>query len=342
MEQDSHYLSYSHRLSRHMNTKTKAYIALSTVCLVWGTTYLAMRTGVKYMPGLMLAAIRNTVCGVIVVSWFLIRGYKLPDIKTLGRFAAISLFLLGIGNGFMTWGEQTIPSGLASVLAALNPLCIAFFSILLMRGTKVNYKVIVGLFLGLAGITIIFYPKLIHPEEKGFAFGVILILLAVLGWSSGSVLISRKPFDMNVFYAAGWEFLFGGLELIIISAVTGHTIPLTKVPVISWLSIAYLIVAGSLIGFNAYQYTLRNLPATQASIYAYINPVVALILGWAILHEHLNWYIFFGSLITLTGVYLVQLSFRRAKKKLAQKSMYDNILNKSKEDWNKFLSKLKT
>ncbi|TAN19465.1 MAG: hypothetical protein EPN37_03465 [Chitinophagaceae bacterium] len=324
-----------------MNTKTKAYIAIATVCLVWGTTYLAMRAGVRHMPGLMLAAIRNSVCGVMVVSWFLIRGHRLPDLKTLGRLAIISLFLLGIGNGFMTWGEQTVPSGLASVLAALNPLCIAFFSILLMPGTKVNYKVIVGLFLGLAGITIIFYPQLIHPEYKGFAFGVMLIVLAVIGWSSGSVLISRKPFDMNVFYAAGWEFLFGGLELVIISILTGHTIPLTKVPVISWLSIVYLIVAGSLIGFNAYQYALKNLPATQASIYAYINPVVALILGWAVLHEHLNWYIFFGSLITLVGVYLVQLSYRRAKKKLEQRSMYEKILQENKDRWNRLMTKWK-
>lgn len=324
-----------------MHTKAKAYTALSTVCIVWGTTYLAMRTGVKHMPGLMLAAIRNSVCGILVVSWFLIKGHRLPDIKTLGRLAIISFFLLGIGNGFMTWGEQTVPSGLAAVLAALNPLCIAFFSILLMRGTKVNYKVIVGLFLGLAGITVIFYPQLIHPEYKGFAFGVILILLAVLGWSSGSVLISRKPFDLNIFYAAGWEFLFGGLELVIISVVTGHTIPLTKIPVISWLSIGYLIVAGSLIGFNAYQYALKNLPATQASVYAYINPVVALILGWAILHEHLNWYIFFGSVITLAGVYMVQLSFRRAKKKLMLPSEYGGILNKSKNIRHKILTKAK-
>lgn len=324
-----------------MNTKTKAYIALTTVCLVWGTTYLAMRAGVRHMPGLMLAAIRNAVCGVIVVCWFLIRGHKLPDLKTLGRLAIISFFLLGIGNGFMTWGEQTVPSGLASVLAALNPLCIAFFSILLMRGTKVNYKVIVGLFLGLAGITIIFYPQLIHPEYKGFAFGVMLIVLAVIGWSSGSVLISRKPFDMNVFYAAGWEFLFGGLELVIISILTGHTIPLTKVPVISWLSIAYLIVAGSLIGFNAYQYALKNLPATQASIYAYINPVVALILGWAVLHEHLNWYIFFGSLITLVGVYLVQFSYRRAKKRFLQKNLYEGFIRKSKTELDDFITKVK-
>ncbi|MGH2643740.1 MAG: EamA family transporter, partial [Chitinophagaceae bacterium] len=277
----------------------------------------------------------------MVVSWFLIRGYKLPNIKTLARLAVISLFLLGIGNGFMTWGEQTVPSGLAAVLPALNPLCIAFFSILLMRGTKINYKVIVGLFLGLVGITIIFYPQLMHPEYKDFAFGVILILLAVLGWSSGSVLISRKPFDMNVFYAAGWEFLFGGLELVIISTVTGHTIPLAKVPAVSWLSIAYLIIAGSLIGFNAYQYALKNLPATQASLYAYINPVVALILGWAILQEHLNWYIFFGSLVTLTGVYLVQLSFRKAKKRLMQQSATEGVIEKSKNIRNNILMKSK-
>lgn len=300
----------------NMNTKTKAYIALGIVCLAWGTTYLAMRTGVKSMPGLMLAALRNSICGVIVVSWFLLKGHRFPDVKTLGRLALISALLLGVGNGFMSWGEETVPSGLAAVLAALNPLCIAFFSILLMKGTKVSFKVIIGLILGLAGIVTIFFPMLIHPGHDGFGLGVLLILLAVLGWSSGSILIARKPLDINVFYAAGWEFLLGGIELVIFSLITGHTISLAKISMESWVSIGYLIVIGSLIGFNAYQYALKNLPPTQASIYAYVNPIVALILGWALLHEHLNLFVFFGSLITLTGVYLVQSSFRQAKNRL--------------------------
>lgn len=305
-----------------MNQKTKAYIALGIVCIAWGTTYLAMRTGVQQMPGLMLAAIRNTVCGVLVVGWFLLRGHRIPDWKTLGRLALVSGLLLAMGNGLMTWGEQTVPSGLAAVLAALNPLCIAFFSIMLMKGTKINFVVILGLVLGLAGIVVTFFPMLMNPqagglpsEGKGFGFGVVLILLAVLGWSSGSILIARKPFDLNVFYAAGWEFLLGGLELVIASLVTGHTISLTQVSWVSWTSIGYLIVIGSLIGFNAYQYALKHLPPTQASLYAYINPAIALLLGWALLHEHLNLYILTGSLITLMGVYLVQSSFRKAKNK---------------------------
>lgn len=299
-----------------LNQRTKAYIALGIVCIAWGTTYLAMRTGVKTMPGLMLAAIRNTVCGVIVVAWFLAKGHRLPDIKTLGRLAIISFLLLGIGNGLMSWGEETVPSGLAAVLAALNPLCIAFFSILLMKGTKINFKIIVGLILGLAGIVTIFFPILIKPEQKDFGLGVLLIVFAVLGWSSGSILIARKPFEMNIFYAAGWEFLLGGVELIIFSVVTGHTIPLNRVTLESWTSIGYLIVVGSLIGFNAYQYALKHLPPTQASIYAYVNPIVALILGWILLHEQLNLFILVGSLITLVGVYLVQVSFRQAKNQL--------------------------
>jgi drug/metabolite transporter (DMT)-like permease len=299
-----------------MNQKTKAYIALGTVCIAWGTTYLAMRTGVEHMPGLMLAAIRNTVCGVLVVGWFLAKGHRLPDGKTLGRLAVVSALLLGVGNGLMTWGEQTVPSGLAAVLAALNPLCIAFFSLLLMKGTKINFTVIAGLVLGLMGIVTVFFPMMLHSEQKGFGFGVALILLAVLGWSSGSVLISRKAFDLNVFYASGWQFLLGGLELIIFSVLTGHTIPLAKVNLVSWVSIGYLVMMGSLIGFNAFQYALKHLPATQVSIYAYINPIVALLLGWALLGEHLNLYIFIGSAITLVGVYLVQLSFRRAKNKM--------------------------
>lgn len=326
-----------------MNTKTKAYIALGIVCLAWGTTYLAMRTGVKTMPGLMLAALRNTICGVIVVGWFLIRGHRLPDIKMLGRLALIAALLLGVGNGFMTWGEETVPSGLAAVLAALNPLCIAFFGILLMRGTKISFKVTVGLILGLAGIVIIFFPMLIHPEQKGFSLGVLLIVMAVLGWSSGSILIARKPLDINVFYAAGWEFLLGGVELILFSLITGHTISLAKVSLESWTSIGYLIIVGSLIGFNAYQYALKHLPPTQASIYAYVNPIVALLLGWALLQEHLNLFILFGSVITLIGVYLVQSSFRQVKSKMNLQQFRNGYLRLRMKDGrkNRFLFKPK-
>lgn len=111
-----------------MNQKTKAYLALGTVSFVWGTTYLAMRTGAEHMPGLMLAAIRNTAAGILVVGWFLLKGHRIPDLKTLLRLALIGLVMLGAGNGLMNWGEQTVPSGLASILAALNPLCIAFLA----------------------------------------------------------------------------------------------------------------------------------------------------------------------------------------------------------------------
>lgn len=299
-----------------MNQKTKAYFALGTVSFVWGTTYLAMRTGAAHMPGLMLAAIRNTAAGILVVGWFLLKGHRIPDLKTLLRLALIGLVMLGAGNGLMNWGEQTVPSGLASILAALNPLCIAFFSLLLIKGVRLNFIVIAGLISGLAGIFVIFYPMLLQPMQTGFAFGVVLILFAVLGWSSGSVFAARQNFSLNILYACGWEFLFGGIALIVASLATGETIPLGSVDTQSWLSIGYLVIAGSLIGYMAYQYALKHLPTTQVAIYGYINPIVALFLGWLLLGEKLNWRILIGVVITLTGVFLVQRSFRNVKSRL--------------------------
>lgn len=296
-----------------MNQQTKAYIALGTVSLVWGTTYMAMRTGAEHMPGLMLAAIRNTIAGLLVVGWFLLKGHRFPDIKTLLRLALIGLMLLGAGNGLMNWGEETVPSGLASILAALNPLGIAIFSLLLVKGTRLSYQVIAGLIMGLAGILVIFYPLLLQPLQTGFAFGVMLIILAVLGWSSGSILAIRQNFSLHILYICGWEFLLGGIALFIACIATGQTIPLHSVNMQSWLSIGYLVVVGSLIGYMAYQYALKHLPATQVAIYGYINPVVALFLGWMLLGEELNGRMLIGVAITLAGVYLVQRSFRKIK-----------------------------
>lgn len=297
-----------------MKANTKAYLALTSVCVLWGTTYLAIRTGASHMPGLMLAAVRQTACGIAVVGYFLLRGYRLPDVRTLARLAVIGILMLGVGNGLMSWGEQTVNSGLASMLAALNPMGIALFSLIAIRGTRMKPLGTAGLLLGLAGIVIIFYPLLEKPGAgtSGLALGTLLMLLSVVGWSSGSVLASRHPFSLNIFYACGWEFLLGGVVLVIASAVSGQSIPFSQVDQVAWWSMGYLIVFGSLAGFSAYQYALRHLPATQVAIYAYVNPLVALVLGWWLLHEPLNGHILAGALVTLAGVYLVQRSFRRA------------------------------
>ncbi len=293
-----------------MTQKTKALIALGLVCFFWGTTYLAMRTGVQHIPGLMLAAIRQLVCGALVVGWFLVKKHPLPDLATLLRLALVGTLMLGAGNGLMSWGEETVSGGLASVLAALSPLCMALFSIMMLKGARINATIVTGLLLGFAGIVGVFYPLLRNPVEPGFGFGILLIVLAVLGWSLASIYIARRPFQMNVFYASGWEMLLGGAALALASWVSGEEVPLAAVDSVAWLSIAYLVVFGSLVGFSAYQYALKHLPPTQVSIYGYINPLVALFLGWVLLREPLTWPIILGVVITLTGVYMVQRAFR--------------------------------
>lgn len=272
-----------------------------------------MRTGVRHMPGLMLAAVRQTICGVIVVGVFLLRRYPIPSPGMLVRLGIVGALMLGAGNGLMNWGEQTVPSGLASVLGALNPMCMALFSLWLIRGTRLSLRVVMGLALGLAGIVFIFYPLLRASGPQGFGFGALLILLSVLGWSSGSVYAAKQQFALPLLYACGWQFLWGGLILVVVSWLTGHTIPLSAIGSESWFSIAYLVVFGSLLGYSAFQYALRHLPTTQVAIYGYVNPLVALLLGWAILHEALSWRILIGTLVTLAGVYLVQRSYQKVR-----------------------------
>lgn len=292
----------------------KAYIALGLVSFFWGTTYIAARVGAQHMPGLFVSGLRQFFSGLILVAFFLMKGYRLPGWEVMKRISVQSIFLLCIANGLLTWSVQYISGGLAAIIAALVPLFIALFTVWLSKCSRITRRMVVGLVLGFAGVVIIFYDYLAQLQDKTFLFGVVLSLLSTLSWSFGTVYASKQKPPIDVLYNVGLQMLMAGVLLLVICGITGQYANPAAAGQELWLSLFYLVVFGSLLAYSAYVFAISKLPATQVSVYAYINPIVAVVLGWLLLSEKMNVNMIFGTLITLFGVYLVNREFKKITK----------------------------
>lgn len=293
--------------------QTNAYLALIIVSIFWGTTYLAARIGVQHMHGMMLAGLRQTGAGVILTAFFLLKGYKLPKTPVLSRLFVIGVIMLCGSNGLMTWAMQYIPSGLGAIIAATVPIWITIFSFFLVQRTRISWQLVIGMLIGLAGIGGIFYNNLAHLMEPEYRFGIMLITLACVFWALGSVLTAKWALGINYLYGAGFQMLFSGLVMLVIAGLMGQHLTVASFTGELWGSLLYLIFIGSLLSYSAYVFALNNLPPSLVSIYAYINPIVAVILGWLILSETLNWIMGISCMVTLLGVYIVNNAFNKNK-----------------------------
>ncbi|MBL7743155.1 MAG: EamA family transporter [Chitinophagaceae bacterium] len=291
----------------------KAYFALGIVSFFWGTTYIASRIGAQHMPGLFVSGIRQFASGAILVSFFLIKGHQIPKWDVLKRISVQSIFLLCIANGLLTWSVEYISGGLAAVIAALVPLFIAMFTIWLSKCTKITRWMIAGLVIGFAGVLTIFYDYLGQLQNRSFLFGVVLALLSTLSWSFGTVYTSKQKPPIDILFNVGLQMLMAGIVVLTVCAITGKYVSLADVGQDSWLALSYLVVFGSLVAYSAYVFVINKLPPTQVSVYAYINPVVAVLLGWLLLSEKMNGNMIIGTAVTLTGVYLVNREFKKIK-----------------------------
>ena len=291
----------------------KAYLALALVSFFWGTTYVASRVGAQQMPGLFMAGVRQFLSGLLLVGFFVARGYKLPEWKVLKQISIQGIFLLCIANGGLTWAMEYISGGLAAVIVALVPLFIALFSVWLSKCAKITRWMVVGLVVGFAGILTIFYDYIGEMQNKNFLFGVLLALISVISWSFGTVYTSKQKNSIGILYNVGLQMLIAGIIMLIVCGITGKYVNLATASQDSWMVLLYLIVFGSLIAYSAFVFAVSKLPATMVSIYAYINPIVAVGLGWMLLSEKMNAIMLIGMIITLGGVYLVNRESRHMK-----------------------------
>ena len=265
------------------------------------------------MPGLFIAGLRQFTAGLIMVSFFLIRGYKIPDLQSLKSISIQGILLLCLANGGLTWSLEYISGGLAAIIAALVPLLITIFSIWLLKQAKFTKLMIAGLLVGLAGVVVIFYDYLHQLANGSFAFGVGLALLSTISWAFGSVYGARKKLPVDIMFNVGLQMLIAGVVTLIICGFSGKIVNPIHVGWASLYALLYLVVFGSLIAYSAYVFAISKLPPTLVSIYAYINPIVAVLLGWVLLNEKMNGSVVLGTMITLGGVFLVNREFRKQR-----------------------------
>ncbi len=296
-----------------MTTKQKAYIALTITSTVWGTTWVASRMAVQDTPALEVSAIRQGIAGILFTGFFLLKGAKLPNWKQLKWLALMAILLFVSANGFASVGVKYISSGLGALIAALYPLCVVLIEKIFFKNTKITTSTFIGITIGISGIVLVFYENAFHHHAAGYLTGIVFSVIAMLSWSVGTILISRNKFDMNPYYATGWQMLLGSIILFVLAIISGGMIPLNQIVPSTWISISYLVGMGSIFAFVAFIYTMKNLEPSVASLYAYINPIVAILVGSLVFGEALTTNIIIGSMITIIGVYIVNHSIKKQK-----------------------------
>lgn len=286
------------------------YLALAAVCIIWGTTYLALRIAVLHFPPFLFTAMRQTTAGLILLAFLFTLGKaKFPSTGHLWRQAIGGFFMISLGNGLVAWAEMHIPSGVAAVICSLMPVLVIVINVTVHREERPNFPILAGVVLGLAGIMLMFSEHLEGFSKTEYITGIIFTFAAVVAWAGGSIWIKKKNTESNPFVNAGLQMFFGGVLLIPFSLAFDDLSAVTWSPEVGW-SLLYLILFGSLIAYASYAYALRKLPMTIVSLYAYINPLVAVVLGWMVLNEPLNLKIWLSILLTLAGIYIVNKGYQ--------------------------------
>jgi drug/metabolite transporter (DMT)-like permease len=292
-----------------MTTNRRAYAAWAVVCIVWGTTYLAIRIGLETMPPLVMAGSRYVIAGVILAVVLKVRGERLPPPAAWPSLFVLGTLLLGLGNGGVVWAEQTLPSGFTALLVATVPFWLTGIDALLPRGERMTRLHALGLLVGLCGIVTLVWPDLRAGANRGFLAGAAAAQIACIGWTAGSLYAKRRGHgaakDENVLATAAFEMLFGGIALLMAGTALGelHGVTLTARTTGAFL---YLIFFGAVLGFAAYAYALKHLPVAIVSLYAYVNPLIAVLLGTLLLDEPFDSRILAGALIVFAGMALVR------------------------------------
>ena len=298
--------------------KLGGYIALCITCIVWGTTWVASKVAIEEdIPALQMASIRQFFGGAAFVLFFMLyRKLPFPTWQQFIKLILMALLMFVMANGLSTWSLKYIPTGLSALIGALYPLSLVIIEMVFYKSRNMTVLTFVGLLLGLTGIGIVFYESAFQHQPDGFLFGVILSVVAMLSWSVGTLFLTRNSLKMNPYYAIGWQMLIGSFLLFIFALATGQMVALKTITTTAWLMIAYLVCAGSILSFVAFIFSMKRLPVAVASLYAYINPLVAMVVAAFVLNEKLTVYILWGSIVTMVGVFLVNYSVKRSQQKI--------------------------
>src|SRR6185369_9170109 len=287
--------------------RLQVILAFALVYVLWGSTYLAIGIAVEHVAPPMMGASRFLVAGSAMLLWRKFSGNSIAiSRQEFFRLTIIGILLLVTSNVVLGWAEQMIPTGLAALLVAIVPLWFLLLERMSHKGERFSSRAVFGIIMGIIGVGVLMWPKLRVGIALGHReiFGMILVMTASISWATGSVLSKRWHVRLDPYGASGWEMLMAGVVNLLVAGVLGE-FSRTRWDRSAILAIIYLIVAGSWIGFTAYVWLLKNVPTSKVATYAYVNPIVAVFLGWLVLHEKMDVWMFAGSVVIILSVILV-------------------------------------
>jgi drug/metabolite transporter (DMT)-like permease len=289
-------------------------MAFAAVYVIWGSTYLAIRYAVETLPPLLFAGTRFMVAGLMLYGWARVRGAARPQPASWRTALVIGGLLLLGGNGAVVLAERTVPSGLTALLIATEPLMVVLLDWARPGGLRPTGRVAMGLALGMVGMFILIGPAGMTGASEINLFGAALLILATISWAAGSIYAARARLQVSPILFAGMQMIAGGALLAIVGLVRGELsdFAFAAVSLRSLVSLGYLIVFGSLVAFTSYSWLLRVTPPSLAATYAYVNPVVAVLLGWAFAGEALSLRTMIAAAVIVAAVVLITTQQSRA------------------------------
>ena len=307
--------------------KSKIWLALLALYIVWGSTYLGIKVAIETIPPFFHAGIRFLISGIILVVWQRAAGQSMPTRRQWMSTAIIGILLLLGGNGLVSWAEQFIPSGIAALIIGSSPMFLVLAEALRPGGVKPNWQAIVGLLIGFTGIFILVGPSNISGSAtKINPFGVAALLSACLFWATGSIYSKNAVLPKSSLMTTGAQMLTGSISLFIVSLISGELNgwDVTAVSARSIYGLSYLIFVGSLIGFASYGWLLQNAPISLVATYAYVNPIVAVLLGSWFASEKLEPHIWLATAIIIGSVMFINSRSRPKVRKEAKEVLVES------------------
>jgi drug/metabolite transporter (DMT)-like permease len=296
--------------------RARVLAAFAAVYVVWGSTYLAIRYAVESMPPLLMAGSRFAISGAILYAWARARGAARPTAAEWRTAAITGFLLICLGNGSVAWAEQRVPSGLAALLVAVVPLWMVVLDWIRPGGTRPRPAVAAGVVVGLVGLFVLVGRDTITGHGGVDAFGATVLVAASMSWALGSVYNRHGARPDSAAMSTALQMLGGSVALLVLGFALGETraLDVNAISMASWLGWIYLVTFGALVGFTAYIYLLQHVSPARASTYAYVNPIVAVVLGWAVAGEAITSRTILAATIILGGVAMITIARgRRAR-----------------------------
>jgi drug/metabolite transporter (DMT)-like permease len=285
----------------------KILLAFAIIYFVWGSTYLFIRVGVREVPPFLLAAARFTFAGLALCAWVRFKGTPLPTRREWAASCFLGTLMFLIDYGSLFWAEQRVPSGVSAVILASIPVFITLLEVIFLRTQRLTLRLSVGLLVGMVGVAVLMLRSVSLAEAPVDRGGAIALTVAALGWSVGTIFSRRLPLPSSKLMSAGAQMLTGGIQLLLLAAIAGEFSGFRPHDVSgrAWFALVYLIIAGSLIGFTAYVWLLHYESPTKVGTYAYVNPVVAVGLGYFIAGETVGPRTILGTLLIVVSVVII-------------------------------------